>query len=67
MPRKTRMYLPDLPVHVVPGSGPTVVSIEGVPTALSICEDIWVEGTAGRSARRCYGARSARAACRSCT
>ncbi|MGH8567886.1 MAG: nitrilase-related carbon-nitrogen hydrolase, partial [Gammaproteobacteria bacterium] len=31
-----------------PGSGPTIVSIEGVPTALSICEDLWVEGTAAQ-------------------
>jgi NAD+ synthase (glutamine-hydrolysing) len=38
-----------------PGSGPTVVSIEGVPTALSICEDIWVEGTAAQA--RAAGAR----------
>ncbi|MGH8563244.1 MAG: NAD+ synthase [Gammaproteobacteria bacterium] len=38
-----------------PGSDPTVVSIEGVPTALSICEDIWVEGTASQA--RAAGAR----------
>ncbi|MDQ3775825.1 MAG: hypothetical protein M3461_16490, partial [Pseudomonadota bacterium] len=38
-----------------PGSGPTVVSIEGVPTALSICEDIWVDGTAAQA--RAAGAR----------
>ena len=38
-----------------PGSAPTVVSIEGVPTALSICEDIWVEGMAAQA--RAAGAR----------
>ncbi len=38
-----------------PGSGPTVVSIEGVLTALSICEDIWFEGTAAKA--RTAGAR----------
>ncbi len=41
--------------YFAPGSGPTVVTIEGVPTALSICEDIWVAGTAAQA--RSAGAR----------
>ncbi len=27
--------------YFVPGSGPCVVSLEGVPTAITICEDVW--------------------------
>jgi NAD+ synthase (glutamine-hydrolysing) len=32
------------------GTGPVVVDLKGIPTALSICEDIWIPGTA-RQAR----------------
>jgi len=32
--------------YFVPGAGPQVVEIKGIALALSICEDIWIAGTA---------------------
>ncbi len=37
--------------YFVPGSGPCVVSLQGIPTAITICEDVWEGWPVGEAAK----------------